>query len=334
MVERIMMKIDIKCEDQMITDKWALYQGDSVELVKKLPDNSIGYSIFSPPFSNLYVYSDSERDIGNSKNYKEFWEHFLFLIKELYRVIKPGRCISVHCSDIPIMKEKDGYIGLFDFPGDIRYNFENCNNEKINGEIIKKQGFILHSKVVIWKDPLIEALRSKSVGLLYNRLCKDSSMSRQGCPDYIYTFKKLGENEEFIEHNPDEGLGEYQGEKKWKPNKTGIEYNHQVWQRYASPVWMDIRQTNTLQYRDAKDEKDEKHICPLQLDVIHRCLLLWTNKGDIVLDPFNGIASTGYKCIELGRFYLGFELKKSYYDKSIRNLKNKNRFENTNIFKK
>lgn len=296
------------CINQEHGYNWTIYHGDSVEVLKSIPDNSIGYSIFSPPFADLYVYSDSERDLGNNKNYDDFWKHFDFIIKELYRILEPGRNISIHCMDLPIKKEEVGYIGIKDFSGDIIRGFQ-------------KNDFIYHSRVVIWKDPLIEAVRTKAIGLLYKQLCKDSALSRQGLCDYIITVRKPGENRKPINHDPNDGLRMYQGVESYHPNKIGLEYNHRVWQLYASPVWMDIRQTNTLQSRKARQEEDEKHISPLQLDVLHRCLLLWTNSGDIVLDPFSGIGSTGYKCLELDRKYIGIELKKSYYNESVLNMK-------------
>ncbi len=297
----------MKVMDQLVKEDFALYNGDSLEIIKEFPDNSIGYSIFSPPFAELYTYSDSERDIGNSKNYGEFWEHFKFLIPELYRVLKPGRSVSFHCMDIPAMKERDGYIGLKDFSGDLIKSFQ-------------EYGFIYHDRVTIWKDPLIEATRTKALGLMYKQLCKDSYICRTGNPDYLITMRKPGESVEPISHSEEIGLGEYAGKPEYRPKETGVKYNHRVWQLYASPVWMDIRQTYTLQTKNAKDEKDEKHICPLQLDTIHRCLLLWSNVGDIVYDPFSGIGSTGYKCIELGRKYIGSELKSSYYQESVKYL--------------
>lgn len=293
----------MKVIDQLINEDYALYNGDSLEIIKELPSESIGYSVFSPPFAELYVYSDSERDLGNSKNYGEFWEHFEFLVPELYRILKPGRSVSFHCMDIPAMKERDGYIGLKDFSGDLIRLFE-------------KHGFIYHDRITIWKDPLIEATRTKALGLMYKQLCKDSCICRTGNPDYVITMRKPGTNLEPIVHDESVGLGEYAGKQEYRPTNQGIKYNHRVWQLYASPVWSDIRQTYTLQSKKGLDSKDEKHICPLQLDTIHRLLVLYTNKGDIVYDPFNGIGSTGYECLDLGRKYIGSELKASYFGAS------------------
>ena len=273
---------------QVVKERYAAYNGDSCELIKNIPDNSIHYTIFSPPFASLYTYSNSDRDMGNSKGDDEFYTHFQFLARELYRVTMPGRLLSFHCMDLPLMKERDGVIGLKDFPSIVRQIFEDC-------------GFIYHSKVTIWKNPVTEMQRTKALGLLHKQIRKDSSMSRQGIPDYIVTMRKPGENPERIEH-------------------THETFPVDVWQRYASPVWMDIKQSNTLQRTSARTEKDERHICPLQLDVIQRCIELWTNENDIVLDPFAGIGSSPYVAITLGRRGIGFELKESYYKQMKNNL--------------
>lgn len=309
--------------DQCTTSDYALYHGDCVEVARGLPDNSVHYTIFSPPFGSLYTYSNSERDMGNSANDDEFYTHFIFLIKELFRITMPGRLVSFHCMDIPAMKSRDGYIGIKDFPSKLRQAFED-------------EGFIWHSKVTIWKDPLIEAVRTKAIGLMHKQLVKDSHLSRQGLPDYLFTMRKPGTNPEPINH-PD-GLTQFFGENEPAAPKVDTTlkdsrehkdismtekdpvYSHQVWRRYASPVWMDIRQSNTLQYRSARDEKDEKHICPLQLDVIARGVELWSNPGDIVLSPFAGIGSEGYQAIKMGRRFVGIELKESYYKTAANNL--------------
>lgn len=315
--------MQVQVINQKIDDKYSIYHGDNCEVIKGIPDNSTHYSIFSPPFASLYTYSNSDRDMGNSKDDEQFYEHFKFLIKELYRVLMPGRLISIHCMDLPMMKSKDGVIGLKDFPGEIIRLFQEV-------------GFIYHSKVTVWKDPLVEATRTKALGLLHKQLCKDSSMCRQGLPDYIITLRKPGDNPEFISH-PD-GLDRFFGEnepvgekikrpepdpekyeKKEKYNEVPV-YSHQVWRRYASPVWMDIRQTNTLNRTKARSEDDERHICPLQLDVIARCIELWTNPNDIVLDPFMGIGSTQYVALEMKRRTIGIELKKEYYNQAEKNI--------------
>ena len=267
--------------DQTIKNRYAIYNGDSCEIVKEIPDNSIHYTLFSPPFASLYTYSNSDRDMGNCRGDDEFYHHFEFLAKELYRITMPGRLLSFHCMDLPLMKERDGVIGLKDFPAIIRQIFEDC-------------GFIYHSKVTIWKNPVTEMQRTKALGLLHKQIRKDSSMCRQGIPDYIVTMRKPGENSERISH-------------------TEETFPVDVWQNYASPVWMDIKQSNTLQKKSAREDKDERHICPLQLDVIQRCIELWTNKGDIVFDPFGGIGSTAYVSLTLGRRAISSELKESYY---------------------
>lgn len=308
--------------DQKIEEFYSMYQGDCIEVLKGIPDNSIHYSIFSPPFASLYTYSNSERDMGNCKSDEEFYEHFKFLVNELYRVIMPGRLLSFHCMDIPMMKSRDGVIGLKDFPGELI-------------KLFKDAGFIYHSKVTVWKDPLVEATRTKALGLMHKQLCKDSSMCRQGLPDYVVTMRKPGENEERITH--EDGLDRFFGEnepegikgprpdpdkdlydKKEKYNTQPV-YSHQVWRRYASPVWMDIRQSNTLNKQAARTEKDERHICPLQLDLIARCVELWSNPGDIILDPFSGIGSTPYIALRMDRRAVAIELKESYYNQSVKN---------------
>ncbi len=308
--------------NQKIEDRYSMYNGDSVDVLKGIPDSSIHYSIFSPPFASLYTYSNSDRDMGNSASDGEFYKHFKYLIKELYRVTMPGRLLSFHCMDIPMMKSRDGVIGLKDFPGELIRMFAEA-------------GFIYHSRVVIWKDPLVEATRTKALGLLHKQICKDSTMCRQGLPDYLITMRKPGENPEMVSHP--EGFSRFIGEnepggekierpapdpekyeKKEKYNEVPV-YSHQVWRRYASPVWMDIRQSNTLNGKSAREEQDERHICPLQLEVIARGVELWTNEDDIVLDPFAGIGSTNYVAVKMGRRTIGIELKESYYNLALEN---------------
>ena len=274
--------------DQMVKEKYAIYNGDSCEVTKNIPDDSIHYSLFSPPFASLYTYSNSDRDMGNSKGDDEFYNHFIFLAKELYRITMPGRLLSFHCMDLPTTKERDGVIGLKDFPAILRQIFQDC-------------GFIYHSKVTIWKNPVTAMQRTKALGLLHKQIRKDSAMCRQGIPDYIVTMRKPGENPERVSH-------------------THESFPVSVWQNYASPVWMDIKQSDTLQRKSARAEKDERHICPLQLDVIQRCVELWTNPGDIVFDPFAGIGSVPYVALKLGRRGMGCELKQSYYEQAKANL--------------
>jgi DNA modification methylase len=307
MVER---RKKMKVINQEIHKKWALYHGDCCEVIKGLPDNSIGYSIFSPPFSSLYVYSNYNEDMGNSKDDEEFYKQFSFLTPELYRVIAPGRNVSFHCMDLPTTKERDGYIGTRDFPGELIRKFQDA-------------GFIYHSRVTIWKDPLIAATRTKAIGLMHKQIVKDSALCRNGYADYLITMRKPGENKEPITHK--EGLTEYYGSGKIPFKPGGLKepsYSHHVWRKYASPVWEDIRQTYTLNAVTARDDKDERHICPLQLDVIARGLVLWSNPNDIVLSPFAGIGSEGYQAVKMGRRFVGIELKDSYYAQAIKNLIN------------
>lgn len=274
--------------NQSVCDHFALYQGDCVEVLQGLPDGSVHYSIFSPPFASLYTYSDSDRDMGNCKDDEEFQQHFSFLIHELWRVLIPGRLVSVHCMNLPAMKSRDGFIGVKDFRGDII-------------RLFVSSGFIYHSEVCVWKNPVTEMQRTKALGLLHKQIRKDSSMSRQGLPDYVVTFRKPGDNPNPIAHTPEQ-------------------FPVDVWQRYASPVWMDIRQSNTLQRKSARDERDEKHICPLQLDIIERCIDLWSAPNEIVLDPFCGIGSVPYQAVLMGRRGLGVELKETYFGQAVKNL--------------
>ena len=275
--------------NQQLGDNHALYWGDAVDVVAGLPDDTVDYSVFSPPFASLYTYSDDPRDMGNSRDYSEFEGHFRYLVTDLHRVMKPGRLVSVHCMNLPTSKARDGVIGIRDFRGDIIRWFETA-------------GFIYHSEVVIWKDPVTAMQRTKALGLLYKQLRKDSAMSRQGIPDYLVTFRKLGENPDPV-------------------TKTHDSFPVDRWQRYASPVWMDIDAGRTLQYTSARDNEDERHICPLQLDVIERAIELWTNPGDTVLSPFAGIGSEGWTAVRMGRRFVGAELKESYYRVAADNLR-------------
>lgn len=273
--------------DKAISERYALYNGDSAEVLKGIPSDSIHYSIFSPPFASLYTYSNSERDLGNCRNTTEFYQQFKYIVDELYRVLMPGRLLSFHCMDLPLSKERDGIIGLRDFRGELIKLFE-------------ESGFVLHSQVCIWKDPVTAMQRTKAIGLLHKQLKKDSCMSRQGIPDYLVTMRKPGENPEPVSH-------------------TNDTFPVAVWQKYASPVWDDINPSDTLQATSAREEKDERHICPLQLTVIRRALNLWSNKDDIVLTPFLGIGSESYVALEMGRRTIGIELKPSYYHQAVRN---------------
>lgn len=270
-----------------INEWYSIKRGDSCQLIKEIPDESIGLSVFSPPFAELYTYSSHVEDMGNSKDYNEFLLQFGFLIKELHRVIISGRNVAVHCMDLPIQKGKEGFIGLRDFSGMILKAFEDA-------------GFIYASRVTIWKDPVVEMQRTKALGLLHKQVKKDSTMSRVGIPDYVMIFRKDGERKQPV---------------------TNTDIPVDLWQKIASPVWMDIDYGNTLQgFRNARDEKDEKHICPLQLDTIERLILLYSNKGDTVFTPFMGIGSEVYQAVKMGRKGIGFELKESYYELAKNNI--------------
>lgn len=286
---------------EMNNDLYSIKRGDCVKLIREVESDSVGYSIFSPPFASLYTYSDHTEDMGNSKDYNEFYEHFDFLVGELFRVIMPGRNVSIHCMNLPTSKTFNGYIGIHDFRGDIIRLFQ-------------KHGFIYHSEVCIWKDPVVAMQRTKALGLLHKQVTKDSTMSRQGIPDYLVTMRKPGENKKPVSGEFDHFAGD---ENTFK--QTG-NMSIDIWQRYASPVWMDINQSNTLQYMSARDGNDERHICPLQLDVIHRGIQLWSMPGDIVLTPFMGIGSEVYEAVRMGRRGIGFELKESYFDLAKKNI--------------
>lgn len=267
---------------------WTLHLADCVDAVKEIPADSIHYTIYSPPFASLYTYSNSNRDMGNCKNADEFFEHYRFLVRELYRTTIPGRLVSFHCMNLPTSKVRDGVIGLRDFRGELI-------------RLHEAEGWIFHSEVCIWKDPVTAMQRTKALGLLWKQLKKDSAMSRQGIPDYLVTMRKLGENPEPISH-------------------TAQDFPVASWQKYASPVWMDIDPSDTLSYREARDHRDEKHIAPLQLQVIDRGIRLWSNPGETVFSPFAGIGSEGYSAIRMGRRFLGVELKRSYWHQAIINL--------------
>lgn len=295
--------------DQVVTDEYAIYQGDSCEIIRALPGDSLHYGIHSPPFEGLYKFSNFDRDISNNEG-GAFWEHFAFLISELHRVTMPGRLHSVHCMQLPMSKIRHGHIGMRDFRGEIVRAYEDA-------------GWIFHSEVCIWKDPVVAQQRTKSIRLLHKQVVKDSAMSAQGLADYILTFRKPGANPEPIAGCFDEWVGDGDGPDPAKftsPNDGRNWYSIEVWQRYASPVWMDINQTRVLQYRDGRSEKDEQHISPLQLDVIERCIELWSNPGDTVLTPFLGIGSEVYCAVEMGRKGVGIELKPSYFAQARRNL--------------
>jgi len=269
-------------------DDFSLYHADCIDFLRQLSADSIDFSIYSPPFGDLFVYSDSIADMGNSSSNGEFFEHYRYLVRDLLRVVRPGRLVAVHCSDLPTRKWIDGHIGLRPFSDDLT-------------RIHTDEGWILHSRVTIWKDPVVEMQRTKALGLLYKQLQKDSAMSRTGMPDYLLVFRKPGDNAIPIEQRPEN-------------------FPVDLWQKWASPVWMDINQTNVLNRNPARDSLDEKHICPLQLDLIERAIALWSAPGDAVFSPFAGIGSEGVVSLKQGRKFLGTELKQSYFQTASRNL--------------
>jgi DNA modification methylase len=288
--------------DQHIADRFSLFNGDCVEVMRSLPDESIDMSIFSPPYLSLYVYSNSERDMGNARTDEEFYEHFRFVIAELMRIVKPGRMVVVDCMNVPAMKQRDGYIGLKDFRGALIRDFT-------------AKGFIFHAEFCMYKDPLLEATRTKALGLMHKQLCKDSTMSRAGIPQYLLAFRKPGENAEPVAH-PD-GVDYFVGE---NPPLDG-NLSHERWRRYASPVWMDINFSNTLNVVAARDNEDERHIAPLALDAIERALWLYSNPNDVIFTPFLGIGSEVYVALKMGRRGIGSELKPSYFKLAVENCK-------------
>jgi hypothetical protein len=276
------------CIDSTMGENFALYNGDCVEVLRDLPSQSVHYSIFSPPFASLYTYSNSPRDMGNCRTHEEFFEHFGYLVDELLRVMRPGRNLSFHCMLMPSSKERHGYIGLIDFRGEMIRAFQ-------------RKGFIFHSEVCIWKDPVTQMQRTKALGLLHKSVRENSAMCRMGLPDYLVTMRAPGEQLDRVTH-------------------TREDYPVDQWQQVASPVWMDINPSDTLQYQSAREHDDERHICPLQLEVIRRGVELWTNPGEVVLSPFAGIGSEGHVSLQMGRKFIGVELKESYYQQAARNL--------------
>lgn len=287
------------------TDDYWLMNGDCVQEIKKVPDNSVDLQVFSPPFAELYVYSDKPEDMGNVSDYKQFEQHFKHLIPELKRTLKPGRICAIHCMDLPIQKGKEGFIGLRDFSGMITQWFI-------------EHGFIYHARTTVWKNPVTEMQRTKALGLLHKTIKKDSSMSRVGIPDYILFFRNEGENENPITH---------QDKDESKPDYLPVD----LWQKYASPVWLDVDYKRTLQYRSGRDGNDEKHIAPLQLDTIERILHLYSNEGETVLSPFGGIGSEGYSAVKMNRKSISIELKESYFFINQKNHKDIVLDKNTNL---
>ena len=274
--------------DKKTGDGWTLHLADCVEVASELPSDSLHYTIYSPPFASLYTYSNSDRDMGNCKDDQQFLEQYRFLVRELYRATMPGRLVSFHCMNLPTSKQTHGYIGIRDFRGELI-------------RLHEAEGWIFHSEVCIWKDPVTAMQRTKALGLLWKQIKKDSCMSRQGIPDYLVTMRKPGDNPERVGHTPED-------------------FPVELWQNFASPVWMDINPSDTLAYREARENDDERHICPLQLQVIERGIKLWSNPGDTVFSPFAGIGSEGYTAIRMGRKFLGTELKRSYWEQACKNM--------------
>lgn len=283
----------IRCLNSAEGRDWKLYQGDCVDVVRQLPSGSVDFAIYSPPFSSLYTYSDSERDMGNCANDGEFFDQYRFLVAELHRVLRPGRLVAVHCKDLVNYKNSSGMAGLRDFPGDIIRSHTAA-------------GFAYHSRVTVWKCPVTEMQRTKAHGLLYKQLRRDSSFSRQGLAEYVVVFRKWSKEDDDPAVAP--------------VTHTESDFNLDQWQEWASPVWMDIDQTNVLNVAAARDDKDEKHMCPLQLDLIERCVKLWSNPGDVVLSPFAGVGSEGFVSLRANRKFAGVELKESYFVRAAKNL--------------
>jgi len=318
--------MNIKAVDQVVTDRYAIYQGDSCELIRGIPSDTIHFGIHSPPFEGLYKFSNFDRDISNNDG-SQFWEHYAFLIQELLRVTMPGRIHAVHCMQLPTSKIRHGHIGMRDFRGEIVRAYEDA-------------GWIFHSEVCIWKDPVVAQQRTKSIRLLHKQITKDSTISGQGLADYMLMFRKPGDNPDPVAGMFDRYVGygnePASVESRMAGGKSKVDaekwFSIEVWQRYASPVWMDINQTRTLQYRAGRDEKDEQHISPLQLDVIERCIELWSNPGDVVLTPFLGIGSEVYGAVAAGRKGIGFELKPSYFRQAVRNIAELDEAKTVNLF--
>lgn len=304
--------------NQVLKDRYSIYHADCVEVARSLPENSIDFSVFSPPFASLYTYSNSDRDMGNVSSDAEFFQQYEYLVKEQFRIHKPGRLIAIHCMNLPTSKQNDGFIGIKDFRGDLIRMYQ-------------KHGFIYHSEVCIWKDPVIAMQRTKALGLLHKQIKKDSAMSRQGIPDTLIVMRKPGDNEKpvsgefkyYVGDNPPsnfKGIQRDDGRYYYVPDYQMGATSIDVWQNYASPVWDDINQSDTLQFRNARDSDDERHICPLQLDVIERAMQLWSVEDDVVFTPFLGIGSEAYVAVKMGRKAIGSELKASYFDLAIRNM--------------
>jgi len=296
----------IKALDATTTDDWAMYNGDCVEVVRQLPDKSVDFQVFSPPFANVYLYSDSTRDMGNCDSEAEFMRHYRFLAKELYRTLRPGRLCAVHCKDTIRYKGAHGRAGMHDLPGDLTREMEAA-------------GFQYHCRVTVWKDPVEEQRKTKNHGLLYKQLRKDSSFSRVGMPEYVLLFRRWADEDREVDDVRPVG-------------HTRETFPLERWQQWASPVWMDVRHTDVLNVRAARDDRDERHMCPLSLDLIQRCVRLWSNEGDVVLSPFGGVGSEGVGALRAGRRFIGVELKPSYYRQAVKNLKSESMSDQVGMF--
>ena len=306
---------------QEITTDYALYNGDCIDVMKGIPDNSVHYGIWSPPFSSLYTFSDSPRDVSNNSDDRVFWQHYRYVLEGIYRILKPGRLISIHCMDLPTSITRDGFIGMRDFPGE-------------NIRLCQEVGFIYHSRVFIRKDPVSAMQRTKAIGLLHKQVVKDSALSRMAIGDSIVMMRKPGNNPEPVAgalkeyHGDDMTDAELsanarqtiQGDEQSDGRSQDAHKSILIWQRYAESVWMDINQSDVLSHRMAREEHDERHISPLQLTPVRRCTQLWTNPGDTVFSPFTGIGTAGYIAIEMGRRFVGAELKPSYWRQARDNL--------------
>ena len=294
--------------NQFEGNDYQIYNADCVDVARSLPDGSIDYTIFSPPFESMYQFSNSDRDFGNSSR-ADFYHHFRFLVDEMFRITRPGRLLSFHCMNLPTSKVNDGYIGIRDFRGELIRMFQDA-------------GWIYHSEVCIWKDPVVAMQRTKALGLLHKTIRKDSSMSRQGIADYLVTMRKPGQNDKPVRHyRDDEELKQVCKDEALNPAEEECNILPvMTWQKYASPVWMDINQSRTLNYKAGRDDDDQKHICPLQLDVIERALHLWTAPNDVIFTPFLGIGSEVYSAVKMGRRGIGSELKPSYFELAKKNI--------------
>ena len=294
--------------NQFEGNDYQIYNADCVDVARSLPDGSIDYTIFSPPFESMYQFSNSDRDFGNSSR-ADFYHHFRFLVDEMFRITRSGRLLSFHCMNLPTSKVNDGYIGIRDFRGELIRMFQDA-------------GWIYHSEVCIWKDPVVAMQRTKALGLLHKTIRKDSSMSRQGIADYLVTMRKPGQNDKPVRHyRDDEELKQVCKDEALNPAEEECNILPvMTWQKYASPVWMDINQSRTLNYKAGRDDDDQKHICPLQLDVIERALHLWTAPNDVIFTPFLGIGSEVYSAVKMGRRGIGSELKPSYFELAKKNI--------------